>query len=385
MVKNLALILAAVIGFCLVAEVALRCYDLVRGIEISYRVPLRPYLIFGPDFYARDGDSIAIRSSHGRRFPLEKERGTVRIVTFGGSTTADDAVYSEHGVDYPSVLETLLKARFPNRRIEVINVAYAAYSSAHSLVILALDVLSWDADIVILSHNVNDLTAAYVPGFTPDYGNKYKQDPYMPGFEEFVLRQSRLYRFVVARLTALGAFQYPPTFGSYDDAPPRRAQAVFERNLRSFVTSAQSHGLQVVLGSQARNSDIAAFRENLKYKDSNAFMIEPDFEIFFKHHDFFNGLIRRVAHDTGVVFVDNQTELGGKPEYFADGVHYTLAGVERVAEDYMEAIVAAGLIAPGSLAEQAPAHGSVPRGLAGTRSFQGEGPEGAARRNPGLR
>jgi lysophospholipase L1-like esterase len=351
MVRNLALLLTAIIGFGVVAEVALRCFDAVRGHEVSYAVDLRPYRIFGPNFYAWDGDSMRIRSTHGRQFPFEKQPGTVRIVAFGGSTTANDSVYSQYGVDYPSVLECLLQARFPDRRIEVINVAYPAYSSAHSLVTLALDVLSWGPDIVILSENVNDLTAAYVPEFQPDYGNKYKQDPYMPGFEDYVLRQSRLYRFVIGRLTVLGAFQYPTTSGAYDDAPPQGAREVFERNLRSFVTLARANGIQVVLGSQARNGDTAVFVDNMKYKDTNKFMIEPDVQVFFKHHDFFNELISRVAHDTGVVFVNNQKELAGRPEYFSDGVHYTLAGVERVAKDYMEAIVAAGLIVPNSVAE----------------------------------
>ena len=56
----------------------------------------------------------------------------------------------------------------------VISVASSAYATPHSLTLLSLDVLSWDTDLVILSHNINDLQAAYMPGFKPDYSHKYQ-------------------------------------------------------------------------------------------------------------------------------------------------------------------------------------------------------------------
>ena len=41
--------------------------------------------------------------------------------------------------------------------------------------------------------------------------------------------------------------------------------------------------------------------------------------------------------------VEDHAALGGREEYFTDSVHYTRAGIERLAENYADALLAAGI------------------------------------------
>lgn len=45
--------------------------------------------------------------------------------------------------------------------MRVYNAAVSAYSTAHSLIRLEFDILQYERDLVIVMHNVNDLTVNY--------------------------------------------------------------------------------------------------------------------------------------------------------------------------------------------------------------------------------
>ncbi|ETX06172.1 MAG: hypothetical protein ETSY2_18725 [Candidatus Entotheonella gemina] len=113
-----------------------------------------------------------IASRYQELYPLEKPSGTFRIVAFGGSTTANVQAMRSQTPHYPLLLQTQLRRTLARNDIEVINVGNPSYATPHSLILLAFDVLSWQPDLVILSHNINDLTALYWPDFTFDYSNK---------------------------------------------------------------------------------------------------------------------------------------------------------------------------------------------------------------------
>ena len=81
------------------------------------------------------------------------------------------------GRHYPLVVQSELRERLGRDNIEVISVANSAYATPHSLILLELDVLSWDPDLILISHATNDLTATYFPDFAYDYSHKYS-DPY---------------------------------------------------------------------------------------------------------------------------------------------------------------------------------------------------------------
>src|SRR6185503_15144799 len=145
--------------------------------------------------YQDDGGQRFISSRHGELYPLRKGAGVLRIVAFGGSTTENIDVMKSHGTHYPRELERILRQRMGTDGVEVINVGNSAYATPHALILLSLHVLSWEPDIVILSENVNDLTAAYFPHFVSDYSNKYSHPTFgMPDFSEHDSLTNRLFQ-----------------------------------------------------------------------------------------------------------------------------------------------------------------------------------------------
>lgn len=342
--RNTLLVLGSIAVFFLIAELSLRLYDMAIGRSFFHELKIQPYRVFGPDLYTFEHGDLEIRSRHGQLFPLKKADNTLRIVTFGGSTTENDGSYTKYGIDYPMMLQANLEDQFPNLVFETINVANAAYATPHSLILMALDVLAWQPDIVILSHNINDLTAAYFPNFTPDYSSKFGTGYYVPDASDFLLKSIRLYSFVRSRLEQLGFFRYPIDRVSYGDVPPAEARLAYNRNLRSFVELARSNQIDVVLGSQPLYPSKAVFDEHLKYKSFNKIVKWPLHDEFVNHHHSYNKLMRDVAAETGALFVDNDASLGGQAEYFTDFVHYTRRGVEQIAKNYADAIGRSGLI-----------------------------------------
>ena len=175
--KGVTAVLVTVIVTMAAGEVALRLYDVAHGRTFAGKAPkVRPYRIFGVDLYGRDGEKLFVQSRHGERFPFVKGEDTFRIVTFGGSTTANNHAYSTAGIHCPLVLERLLQQAYPSRKIEVINVGYEGYATTHSIAVLAVDVLSWDPDLVIISHDFNDLETSYFDHFFPDHSHKFLID-----------------------------------------------------------------------------------------------------------------------------------------------------------------------------------------------------------------
>lgn len=342
MIRNIFFVLVALVLCVIGAEVALRFHDLSRGQGFVTGQIIKPYRIFGdPVTVVGEKGQLQIRSRHGALFPSDKLSGVVRIVTFGGSTSVNNAVYAEHGFHYSSRLQQRLNAQFPDETFEVIAVANQAYATTHSITQLAFDVLSWDPDIVILSHNFNDLTAAYFPAFLPDYSHKLSNKYYNMTWSKYTCRMSRLCRLIAARLQLLGLTGHDVRHRAYGPEPPALAQEIFERNLRSFVTLARDNGIQIVLGSQPlERIDQADFDHDMAVKPYNDVVIYPPVDEFISHHKRFNTIIETTTRRMGATFVDNDKVFAGDSRYFKDFIHYSKAGVERLAANYETAIIA---------------------------------------------
>lgn len=358
LLRNVLGSMAVFVLFLGVLELGLRLVDVVRGRGFDWdernllvnQRPLVPFRGFGFDPYVETAAGRVISSRWQEHYPLEKPPGTFRIVAFGGSTT-ENRVEEMH---YPLRLQQLLRERLGRDDIEVINVGNQAYATPHALNLLLLHVVHWEPDLVILSQNVNDLTAAYFPGFRPDYSNKYSNEFFLPDHENrytvpsVLLQHSQLYWFLVGRLTKFEVGLRPgePIVRErYGMEPPGEARAIFEHNVRSFVRYAQAHGIPVVIGSQPFTPGLPFFDIHWGFKPDSykAAVRFPEHEEFVAHHAAYNRSLERMAAALDVVFVDNDAALGGREEYFTDSVHYTRAGIERLAESYADALLAAGI------------------------------------------
>ena len=275
-------------------EIGIRVHDVFkgRGFFSNYRNRvanagnLLPFRTFGPTFYASENGRQYIRTRYDERFSLPKPEGTFRIVVLGGSTTANGSCYSKSGRHYPLVLQELLRKGTGRENIEAINVGIPGYATPHSLILFELDVLSWQPDMIIVSHNFNDLQAAYFPDFTPDYANKYSHGFYgvpnvksLFSLSNLIFQHSQLYwrsktEWENLKVNVRSKFT-PVRRQPYGPEPPPAAARAFARNLHSFAALAKENGIPVVFGNQALLPKEEAFTRYMKFKEYNDTIVYP--------------------------------------------------------------------------------------------------------------
>jgi lysophospholipase L1-like esterase len=299
---------------CLELAVRVYAYSTGRGFSDHPRAFISPFFTTSevPAPY-KDGDYRVFKE--GERVTPHKAEGEVRILCLGGSTTLP-APDSE-GYSYVHGLRDLLSDRFPGADIRVLNAGGHSFSSAHSVVNLALRGLEVEPDIVTVYHNINDLSVNYFGDLAvSDYANKYLTPYYLSylhrsGVLSMFERASRLWRVIVNRVQILqfSYEHYDPTRDFHPGAP------FFERNLRSIVSIARAHGADVVLGTQAAHSSL---------RDGEGFVA-------------YNAIIRRVAAETGTSLAEIARTVVDDA-HFVDDVHNTSAGAGAVAQQWVEPV-----------------------------------------------
>ena len=358
--QKVTLVIISFFASLVLLEIGIRTIDAVRGygffsdhrnqlaIEDAGIVPFRT---FGPPLYKTEGGTRYISSAHGELFPLKREPGVIRIVCLGGSTSENRYAMEQTGINYPLVLQKLLRERLGNDKIEVINVAHSAYATNHSLILLAFDVISWNPDIVILSHNANDLFASYWPNFTFDYSNKYSAGFYRgPNLREHysltnvLFQHSNLYWIVKSRISRYLKEGSEIVREAQGETPLPEAMDVFERNLTSFIALATVNGIKPVLGTQALHESEENFVKHMRAKPYNDKVRYPLHREFVAHHRQFNSIIAKVAHDNGALLVNNNERLDNKDEFFFDFAHYTTEGVRELAANYADALLGSQMV-----------------------------------------
>jgi lysophospholipase L1-like esterase len=90
----------------------------------------------------------------GEDFPTNKKPNTIRIVALGDSWTLGHNANLDQ--TYPQRLAQLLRHDFPDRNIEVLNLAMFAYTSHEGLKLLQRRALSFQPDIVLIGFSMND-------------------------------------------------------------------------------------------------------------------------------------------------------------------------------------------------------------------------------------
>jgi len=348
-----ALVFFSILILLFFLEVGIRCVGVLTDRSFFYPFQkegkqAKPYILFrtfGFKLYQAVDDVRYISSSHEEIFPLKKPKNTIRIACFGGSTTENGFAYRTGKVHYPLLLQSILEDKFKKTKFDVINVGYPAYATPHSLILFELDVLSWEPDIVILSHNINDLIASYWPNLDFDYSNKYATTKYIyPRMRRNVsiFEHSLLISFLKFSYRELinltGGANYPVIRKSQGNNPIPLAKKIFRRNLRSFISLAQSNGIQVLLGTQALQPREDMFLRHMNQKSYNNKVVYPLHEEFVQHHHAFNKVIKKVSLEGKTLFAENDLALGGRMEFFHDFVHYTVTGVKKLAQNYADVL-----------------------------------------------
>ncbi|MCC6932761.1 MAG: hypothetical protein IT292_05860 [Deltaproteobacteria bacterium] len=362
--SNLLLCFFCCLLLFLSAELALRTYYTLTLKENFFSTPenqldklrtkkILPFRIFGTNHYDDAPFPTVIKDRYHRSFLYNKPTNTFRIVCLGGSTTENKNNYEQSSIHYPLILEHLLQAKYPNKNIEVINAGFAAYSSAHLLTLLAFDVVYWQADMAIISENINDLTTAYWPNYRTDYSNKYGSKFYAaPDYQELfsplnvLFQYSRFYWFLKKRLplSMPEKLSIASSSQTYSEAPLAIGQRTFTNNLQTLVHISQDAGIKVLFASQPISSQEDRFYVAQNAKPYHDTILYPPYPMFLKHHEFYNHILEQVAAKNKTYYLDQALLFSNHENYFADVVHYTDEGVHALANNYANYIIASKII-----------------------------------------
>ena len=119
-----------------------------------------PYQSYRPDSSVEvtleNGETYRVEiNEHGFRtksFSIYKSKDAIRVVAIGGSTTIQGLT---NDMTYPAYMERLLKAEFPDKNIQVLNLGISGTKSEFWLERFD-ELLSYQPDIVVQYNGIND-------------------------------------------------------------------------------------------------------------------------------------------------------------------------------------------------------------------------------------
>ena len=311
------------------AELAVRFADSRAGRDASFFLPppeehvtIKTHPYIGYQYLpgaTREGEvqnfSINALGMRGPPMSPVKPPGTYRILCLGGSTTFGTGVSEDHKT-YPARLQHYLNERAPEGvTYEVGNCGMTGYTTAESLINLALRLVELDPDAIVVYHAANDARPIQARGFQPDYAHYRRSwvSTTLTPADAWMLEHVRLYAWLTRglnperQLSALGNPIFVPDFVELHvpstEAVPEEGLEVFFRNLSHMVAIARDHGIEPVL------STFAMCRE----KQSG--------EHFLETVEAINARLPEFAAARGVPLLDIAAALSGRCELYDDWMH----------------------------------------------------------------
>ena len=289
-----------------------------------------------------------------RGLTYNKPPNEIRIACIGGSTTAN--INLAFDKNWPGCLGDLIQRHFPEKKIKVINAGTPGFDTSQSIGNLALRVMPFHPDIVIIYHAYNDLKAIRPEKtFRPDYSHIHTT-PYgfhkEPNFLTKLLHKSMLYVRTRNRYREyIGVSTQPSRPGNSLRTSkrlsyvPQDATRTFEQHIRNLVAIANAGGAEVILSTFG-----TLHNPNWDWSIPETFDRLTDFqkENFYNILQFtpgltvegiFNGLLqyndvlKEVAIQEKCGLVDSANLIPHKDTYFVDRVHFSELGARKMAEN----------------------------------------------------
>jgi len=304
--------------------------------------------------------------SNDPSYELKKSADEIRIATIGGSTTANINLYFEE--NWPGRLGMLMQQAYPQKKITILNAGVPGFNTAQSIGNLALRVMPFQPDIVIIYHAYNDLKAIRKDNkFSPDYSHIH-QTPYgyhkQPGIwikflnhSMFYVRVRNKYRDSVSIRNKYNkiADKKRPAKPEHNAGTankrlahiPPAAIRTFEQHVRSLVAIAEAGGAKVILSSFA-----TLHNPNLDYRDPKIidslskyqkaelgsllyFTSGLELSAIFKGINQYNEVLKAIAEEEKTGWVDNAASIPHDELYFVDRVHFSKHGADLMAENFL--------------------------------------------------
>jgi len=271
-------------------------------------------------YRSRDGksrhDALGLR---GAEALVPKPRGAYRIVCMGGSTTYCTEVREDERT-YPAQLGEILRTRYGDDRVEVLNAGVGGWSSWECLIDLELRVLDLQPDLLVVYHGINDVYPRFVP--PPEYrgddtGLVRQWRPDSAWWEHSVLLRCLGVKLGFARSNTvedLVHVSYPDLDleACLDANPPVH----FARNLESTIALAKHFHVDLMLATFACCPGHADYVSGPAYQRA----IREG-----------NDVIRMASARNGVPLLELSTAMDPDPRLWADSRHVNAEGAKVMA------------------------------------------------------
>ncbi len=274
-----------------------------RHIKLREHSPVRTYETHKKYDNLENENHVISTNKDGLIEPaMVHDNPDLQIFFVGGSTTECETVSPE--LRFPYYSGRLIEKKL-GRKINSDNAAKSGNNSIHSINILINKILPLKSDMVVMMHNINDLSTLFYEGTYWNY-NKTRSN----------LSCTHRNR---------GSVKYDEWANSNFAQKSLNSEVVrreivkkFEDNLQLFIFIAKSQGIIPVLMTQP---NIIENNENFSMHR------DPSYNEIYKNlYSKFNEKIREVALKNNVLMIDLAKKIPQKREYIYDDIHVNNKG-----------------------------------------------------------
>lgn len=277
----------------------------------------------------------------------------LRVLALGGSTTYGSKL--ERHEAYPAVLEQILRQRFPETPLTVLNAGVPWHTTMHSLLRYVARYADWKPDVVIVMHAFNDIFQASEGGLTTgkfrsDYGH------FFGALGKRVHPRDIMNEKLGNLLT--GNWFMRTWYSDFRDVPELRPRAKvnlltalpsYRRNLSELARRVTDDGGKLAILTQP-----FLYRSDMPASERDALFYD------YYYHDYaqvpsvseqeaamraFNAAALEIAKSLGTLSVDLEPNIPKRIDMMYDDVHYTREGAKHVAAVVAESLPWAELVA----------------------------------------
>lgn len=327
-----------------------------RAIRLREHRPLMAdYFMYAKD-HIKDLDGPADRKylmridQNGFIMPSERhQHPDLSIFFLGGSSS--ECQYVDEENRFPYLAGVKLEKEL-GVKINSYNAARAGNNSMHSLDILLNKLLPMNPDIVVMMHNVNDLTVLY---FKKTYWTKYSSrgvifdankevnaDIFRIWRDKFIPNLAREFRHLELAVKSRwragkktpggdpGEDEFAHIRGKILTFDKAAMVEQFEMNLQTFIHICQVRKVTPVLMTMANRLKVPpdeTIKKVFYYRMKNI-----TYEQYKDLFDSFNESIRKKARENNIMLIDLAREIPPERDYLVDIVHFNDRGAITAAD-----------------------------------------------------
>ena len=259
------------VAFVILLEIFLRAYDYGKNLDQWIDAGSGKYMLNNEIAYRYFYNTESIPYPIGDLFDIEKKENSYRVFVLGASTTAGYP-FTPSGT-FSKYVKKRLELEFPDRNIEVVNLAFAAINS-YTLLDLMPGIIEQKPDLILIYAGHNEYYGALGAGSSESLGNIRPIVNLMLSLNKF--KTTQLFRDVIKKIISL--------FSS-------------DKNKHGTLMSRMAKEQTIVLNSPEYYLGIRQFEGNLKdifaiAKNANVPVIISDLTCNLKDNKPFDSLIR---------------------------------------------------------------------------------------------